>query len=79
MEYDVKNVEYVTENIKIKVLLVTDKILTGSINISGFNRFSDFIINSNEDHIKLTDVTLNGKNYPFMLLNKSSILGYFNA
>lgn len=68
---------YSVNNINVKILLINEKYLTASVNIIGFERFSDFINDMKEDHLKLTNVILNGKEYPFMLLNKNHVIGYF--
>lgn len=68
--------KWAVQNLKIKIVLDDTKILIGTVNMVGFDRFSDFIEKDNSKFLKLTNVTLGGTNYPFMMLNKFKILGY---
>jgi len=69
---------YTTKNIKLKIILDNDKKISCTINMAGYERFSDFIENEKADHLKLTDVTLDGNKYDFLLLNKKRIIGYYD-
>lgn len=65
------------KNIRVKIILDNEKKLSCTLNMAGFDRFSDFIENQKTDHLKLTDVTLDGNIYDFLLLNKKRIIGYY--
>lgn len=71
MTYQIK---YITA----KIILDNDKKLSCTINMAGYDRFSDFIENEKTGHLKLTDVTLDGNKYDFLLLNKNRIVGYYD-
>jgi len=66
------------KNIKVKIILDNEKKISCTLNMAGFDRFSDFIENQKTDHLKLTNVTLDGNNYNFLLLNKKRIIGYYD-
>lgn len=70
--------EYKIKNIKVKIILDNDKKISCTINMAGYDRFSDFIENEKSDHLKLTNATLDGNKYDFLLLNKKRIVGYFD-
>ena len=69
---------YTTKNIQAKIILDNDKKLSCTINMAGYDRFSDFIENEKAEHLKLTEVTLDGHKYDFLLLNKKRIIGYYD-
>jgi hypothetical protein len=71
-------VAHTTKNIQAKIILDNEKKISCTINMAGYDRFSDFIENEKSDHLKLTDVTLDGHNYDFLLLNKKRIIGYYD-
>lgn len=66
------------KNIKVKIILDNEKKISCTLNMAGFDRFSDFIENQKTDHLKLTNVTLDGNIYNFLLLNKKRIIGYYD-
>jgi len=68
--------EYTVENIKIKILLINGNVMIGTVNMAGYDRFSDFIEKDESNHIKLTEVTINGNKYAFMIVSKEKVLGY---
>jgi len=70
------NTTYATDNIEIKIILDGNKILVGTVNMLGYDRFSDFIELDDSRFLKLSKVILGGNKYNFLMLNKSKILGY---
>ncbi|MFU8769928.1 MAG: hypothetical protein ACNA7H_09345 [Desulfotignum sp.] len=71
--------QYETKNVKTKIILDNEKIISGTVNVAGYDRFSDFIENEKTDHLKLTDVTIDGSKYKFLLLNRKTIFGYYDT
>lgn len=70
--------QYETKNVKAKIILDDEKVISGTVNVAGYNRFSDFIENEKTDHLKLTNVTIDGSIYKFFLLNRRRIFGYYD-
>lgn len=68
--------EYAINNVKVKIILENSKVITGTVNIVGYNRFSDFIEQEKVQYLKLKDVTFAGNPYKFIMINRNKIIGY---
>lgn len=66
--------------IKVTVIMIGEIEYTGLVNIINFTRFSDFIENYSEKHIKLYDAKSEKKSISgvrqFIMLNKKNVIGY---
>ena len=68
--------EYTKENKEIRVVLINGQSITGSVNIAGYKRFSDFIEKNAEDHLKMYQAIHDGRPYQFLMIPKLNILFY---
>ena len=67
-------------SMRVTVALVTGEMLNGEVNMMNYTRFSDFIENHEEKHIKLynttRDHTISGSIAKFVLIPKGNISYY---
>ncbi len=60
---------------KVKITLEGNKVITGSVNIDGFDRFSDYI-EYNEKNIKIYNGSVGGNQFRFLIIPKDKICYY---
>ena len=63
------------KNIKVQVKLISGDVVIGDLNISGFDRYSDFIKKNNDDCINLSKALINAQSLGniFVTIFKSNI------
>jgi hypothetical protein len=54
---------------RIRIKTAGGHVLTGDIDISGYDRISDYLTNFQDDFYELFDCTINDKNYDFLLIS----------
>lgn len=65
----------IEKQVEIRVMIEGNKIITGSINIDGFDRFSDFVEHS-EQNVKLYNGAISGTKFDFIIIPKKKICYY---
>jgi hypothetical protein len=60
---------------EVKITLEGNKVISGSVNIDGFDRFSDYI-EHNEKNIKIYNGTVGGNKFRFLIIPKDKICYY---
>ena len=69
------NLKTPKNNVKVKVRLINDKVIKGTLNISGYERLSDFLNNNNNTtYLSLYESVYNAEQNGFVLINKNNIL-----
>jgi len=65
-----------TKDVKVKLTLVNRQSITGTLNIIGYDRLSDFIEIDKGKHLKLYNATTEGNTLNFILVTKVHVLYY---
>ncbi|MDC3237137.1 hypothetical protein OAT93_00170 [bacterium] len=65
----------VKKQVKLRIMIEGNKIITGSVNIDGFDRFSDYVEHK-EQNIKIYDGVIAGNKFEFIIIPKDKILFY---
>ena len=65
----------IEKQVEMRILIEGNKIITGSVNIAGFDGFSDYI-EHNEESIKIHNGAIGGHKFNFMIIPKQKICFY---
>ncbi|PIE61021.1 MAG: hypothetical protein CSA29_05475 [Desulfobacterales bacterium] len=69
--------KYNREDIKVRIVLVNDKVITGRLNMNGFNRLSDFLDQDDNANLKVYDAVYAGNpKIDFIIIPKSKVVCY---
>lgn len=73
-------IEYEINFVSVTITLINGKTLNGAVNISNYNRFSDFIDKHESKYIRLVNVKnhsdIAGFTQNFLLISKSKVIYY---
>ena len=65
----------VEKQVVMRIMVEGNIIINGSVNIDGFDRFSDFV-EHNEKNIKIYNGTIDGNKFDFIIIPKEKICYY---
>ena len=71
--------EYGTNNIKVDVNVDGWAVVSGTLNIVGYNKLSDFMERDVSKFIKLVDANRGARYYKFIMINKDKIVGVYES
>ncbi len=66
---------HVEKQVEVRIMIEGNKIITGSVNIDGFDRFSDFV-EHNDQNIKVYNGAISGNKFNFVIIPKKKICYY---
>lgn len=65
----------VEKQVVMRIMVEGNIIINGSVNIDGFDRFSDYV-EHNEQNIKIYNGTIDGNKFDFIIIPKKKICYY---
>ncbi len=69
--------KYSREDIKVRIVLVNDRVITGRLNMNGFDRLSDFLDQDSNANLKVYNATYSGNTkIDFVIIPKSKVICY---